>query len=79
MSSMSAVQLLQALKGGGKLKSRYKPRWIVIGKPKREHILTMPDGSIIYVQKSAIDALIKAHNLRSIAWSGGIYDYEVIG
>lgn len=65
---MNARELLLHLQNGAKLSTRWSYG-------KRLNKLTMPDGSIVLVQRSNIQALLKTGALHAIPFSGDNYEY----
>lgn len=77
MMPRNSAELLNAMKTGAVLKSRWKSR--TISRPRMLYTLTYPDGSSCNVQYSMIDALLRHKQIRiSGLWSGGRCDYEVV-
>jgi len=74
---MNAVQLLEAMKNGATVESRWKSRSFA-EKARYQYILTIPGQSPIVIQKSLVDALIKAGSVRSVYGFGANRTYEVI-
>ena len=67
ITSMNCKTLLEHLRNGAKLHTiLWYGTW---------HRLSFPTGETLYVQRSNIDALLKAGTLHSIAFSGGEYEY----
>lgn len=71
ITSMTAEQLLEHLRGGATLSSRW-----VYG--RRLNRLSFPDKETLYVQYSNIQALIKARTISSIPLSGDNYEYRLV-
>ena len=78
MTALSADQLLEALRSGATLKSRWRRRATDWNRQRMDYRLTYPDGTAVNVQKSAVDALIHRRKITSIAWSGGARDYSLV-
>ena len=65
---MNAAELKALLQGGAIIRTRWRNR-------KIKNELIMKDGSVIYIQQSALDAVIKTGALRSMIWARGHADY----
>lgn len=73
---MNANQLLEAMRNGAKLTVRWKPRSGAM-RPKLLYRLTLPDGTVISTQASAVAPLIRRGLVQAITWSGGARDYHL--
>lgn len=70
---MNAVELLAILQQGATLKMRYKHRTL-----KRRYIVTLTNGETFQVQRSMVEALLKARSITGFYWSGGEVDYYLL-
>lgn len=71
ITPMNCRTLLEHLRGGGKLRTRW-----TYG--RRLNILALPSHETLYVQRSNVDALIKAGAIRGILFSGDNYEYYLV-
>jgi hypothetical protein len=74
---MNADALLEIMRAGGKVEERWKRRWLAIGKPRKQVILTHPDGTRQIIQRSCVSPLIKRGLVYTEHWSGDEYVYRL--
>lgn len=75
--TMNASELYAAMLNGATVKERWKPRYFPIGRPKKQIILTYPNGEQQFIQRSLLKPLIRSGKVVSYEKSGNIFDYRL--